>query len=166
MKKFLFIIALLALFTAGCNLVPTTQNQTPVNHPVITHSFVSFLVSPDVYTKYCDGVNMDSAGYRKSLTKLETQVVTGNLSTNAEIAKEAVILTSKAATLETMIDNNPDFVRIIGDTAYMKPIDGWAGVSIFLCAWQPLVEINLLQFPEIKNVAWMNDLQKWQELSQ
>lgn len=160
MKKLLFVIALLALIAAGCNSVSTNANQAPVNQPVVTQTTVGFLVSPDVYTKYCDGANMDSAGYKKSLTKLETQVVQGNLS-KAEIAKQAVILASKAANLTTIIDNGTDFVKIVGDTAYMKPIEGWAGVSIFMCAWQPLVETNLQQFPEIKQVIWINDPQKW-----
>jgi hypothetical protein len=141
-----------------------TETLDQFNQITSGQTSVNFLVSPDVYTKYCDGANMDSIGYKKSLTKLETRVMPGNLSA-AEIAKQAVILASKASTLETVIDNEPDFIKIIGDTAYVKPIDGWAGVSIFMCAWQPLVETNLLQFSTIKKVTWMNDLQKWNELN-
>ncbi|MDD5340847.1 MAG: hypothetical protein PHC97_00195 [Patescibacteria group bacterium] len=161
MKKFLFIAVLLATLTAGCSLTPTNQNQPPVNQ--VSETTVSFLVSPDAYTKYCNGADMDSAGYKKSLTKLETQTVPGNLTT-AEIAKEAVILASKESTLETITGNQPDFIKIVDDTAYIIPIEGWAGVSIFMCAWQPLVETNLLQFSEIKNVVWVNNAQQWAAL--
>jgi hypothetical protein len=160
MKKSLIVIALLSLIAAGCNSVSTNTNQAPVNQPAVTQTTVSYLVSPDINTKYCDGVNMDSAGYKKSLTIHKTQIVPGNL-TKAEIAKQALILASKTANLTTIIDNETDFVKIVGDTAYMKPIDGWAGVSIFMCAWQPLVEANLQQFPEIKQIIWINDPQKW-----
>ena len=166
MKKSLFVIALLSLFTTGCNLVSTSQNQPSTNQlsaPIETT--VNFLVSPDVYIKYCDGANMDSEGYRKSITKQVTKTLPGvNLSQN-ELINKTIVLASEEANLTSVTSMDQDFIRIINDTAYIKPFGGWAGVSIFMCAWQPLVETNILYLTNIKNIVWMNDLQKWQELS-
>lgn len=167
MKKILFVIALLALITAGCNLSSMNQNQAPTNQPSApTETTVSFLISPDVYTKYCDGANMDSEGYKASITKQITKTLLGtNLSQN-ELVNKTIILASEESNLTTVVSADQDFIRIVNDTAYVKPIEGWAGVSIFMCAWKPLVETNILFLTNIKNVVWLNDLQKWQELSQ
>ncbi|OGY40903.1 MAG: hypothetical protein A2Y82_03470 [Candidatus Buchananbacteria bacterium RBG_13_36_9] len=162
-KIFLFSILLLTLiFISGCNLISNNLNQ---NQYVASreNQKIIFYTSPDPYTKYCNGADMDSAGYKNSLTKSNTISIAGKLS-RTDIIKMSVRQASKNANLETITNSEPDFLKIIGDTTYLKPIDGWAGVSIFLCAWKPLVEVNLLHFPEIKKVEWINDLQKWGEL--
>jgi hypothetical protein len=163
MKKFLLlpilILALASLATA-CSLVPTqiknvnqsqnvNQNQNVNLNPQAT---ISFLTSKDEYTKYCNGADMDSEGYRKSLTELNTKIINGTNLSKEELIKQSVIAASEQAQLDTVISNDQNFLKIVGDTAYIKPIEGWAGVSIFMCAWQPLVEVNLLRYPEIKKV--------------
>jgi hypothetical protein len=173
MKKFIFVIALLSLIAAGCGntnqaLVnqPTANiNQVPVNQPTVTQMNVSFLVSPDVYTKYCDGANMDSEGYRKSIAKQVTKILPGTNFTQNELVNKIIVLASEESNLTSVTSMDQNFIKIVDDTAYIKPIEGWAGVSIFLCAWKPLVETNILYLTNIKNVVWMNDLGKWNELN-
>jgi len=163
MKKFLLLIPAL-LVLAGCNFISTNKNQatTPQNSNS-TQATISYIVSPDQYTKYCNGADMDSEGYRNSLTIKKSVPENKKLSLLEQI-KESVALASDSATLMTAIYNQPDFMKISGDTAYIMPVEGWAGVSIFLCAWQPLVEKNILQYSEIKNVVWTNSQQQWDSI--
>lgn len=144
---------------AGCNL---NSNQL-VSRPESKTS-INFLVSAEPYTNFCNGADMNSDGYKKSLTQLKTVEVAGNLNL-AEKIKVSITKASNLANLMTAIQNQPDFIKIVNDTAYIAPIDAWAGVSIFLCAWKPLLETNVLQYKEIKNVIWLNDLNIWQQLN-
>lgn len=159
MKKFLFLLLVLFLF-AGCNLnsnklAPQSESKTSIN----------FLVSTEPYTNFCNGADMDSDGYKKSLTQVKTVEVAGNLNL-AEKIKVSITKASNLANLMTAIQNQPDFIKIVDDTAYIAPIDAWAGVSIFLCAWKPLVETNILQYPEIKKVMWVSDQRQWEQIIQ
>lgn len=159
MKKNFFIILALFLFS-GCNSIAPNYNQVVAPQQ---NNEISFYTSDDAYTKYCNGVDMNSEGYKNSLTKIQT-ISIGGILTREDIIGIAVIQASKKANLTTITAMESDFLKIIGDIAYIRPIEGWAGVSIFLCAWKPLVEVNLLQFPEIKKVEWVNDLNAWNNL--
>jgi len=176
MKKILLSVFAGFLILAGCNANQVTgnnqnavpQNQNLNSQPVIPETqktTVTYFVSPDEYTKYCNGGDMDSAGYQKSLTKKLTKTVEGTNLTLVEKAYLTVNSASEQANLSNIIETDNNYLKISGQTVYIKPVDGWAGVSIFLCAWQPLVETNLLQFPEIKKIEWLNDPQKWQDLN-
>lgn len=128
---------------------------------------ISYLVSTADRYKYCNGANMDSAGYRKTITKLVTQLVPKqNLSREAFINETIKMASGRD---NVIFGSYKTVVKIKGNTAYIRPIDGWAGISIFMCAWQPLVEVNLLRFPEIKKVVWLSccdqdDFDKWAAL--
>jgi hypothetical protein len=164
----------LGMIISGCSLTPsaTNTNMTPVviptnqniNVPVTTT--ISYLTSADDFTKYCNGGDMNGAGYKKSLTEVKTLTIPGTNLSQTELIKQTVIAASNAANLSDITLSDPNFLKISGNTAYIEPIDGWAGVSIFLCAWQPLVEVNILQFPEIKKVEWVADELKWKELAE
>lgn len=166
MKKLillLFLAILLSTAVSGCNLFKAKQAQ---NTPQIAQTEVSILLPTEDSNKYCNGADMDSEGFRKTITqKNQVKIDKGNLSPNQLIIET---LATAANNSGFSIYNNIDekYLKIVGDTAYIQPIDGWAGVSIFLCYWKPFVEVNLMQFPEIKKVEWVNDQNKWFELSQ
>ncbi|MCX6739648.1 MAG: hypothetical protein NTZ49_00265 [Candidatus Parcubacteria bacterium] len=167
MKKLIFSLLLAILLTtavSGCNFFKAKQTQNIA--PQATSTEVSILLSAEDPNKYCNGADMDSEGFRKTITqKNQVKIDKGNLSPNQLIIET---LAAAANNSEFSIYNNIDekYLKIVGDTAYIQPIDGWAGVSIFLCYWKPFVEVNLMQFPEIKKVEWVNDQNKWLELSQ
>lgn len=163
MKKTISFLALLSLatFISGCSLFqPIAKDQSNANQTVNlaepAKTTISFLVSTEDVSKYCNGGDMDSAGFRKTITKTLTKdAASANLPRN-ELIKQTIVAASEEENLTTITQGPAadDFLKIAGDTAYLAPIDGWAGVSIFLCAWKPLVEVNLLSFPEIKNIVW------------
>ena len=168
-KQFLIILAMAALSLSACaQTTPAVNNQpapTPVFSPAsVETTTLKFLVSTEDSLKFCDGGNMDSQGYRATIIKEVSKVLSEKYGNRQDLIVATIVQASQASSMTFVTDSEPDFLKIIGDTAYLKPIDGWAGVSIFLCGWQPLVEVNLLRFPEIKKVEWVNDPQKWQAL--
>ena len=142
---------------------PPDQNTNPNQLPQDSTDIISLTSTSDSLT-FCNGADMDSAGYQKTLTKKLATTIQGENLSLLEQLKATIIAASQAESLTDVTDMEKDFIKVTGDTAYLKPIDGWAGVSIFLCAWKPLVEANILQFPEIKKVEWVDDLTKWQNL--
>jgi len=169
MKKILLFIFLLVILT-GCNLNQLSVKIQPLNQAENlnqpTGTTINFLVSNYEYTKYCNGADMDSEGYKNSLTVKETKIIPQTNLTQEQLLTQTIDAASEKANLTSITSMDQNFLKIVDDTVYIEPIEGWAGVSIFLCAWKPLVEVNLLQFPEIKKVKWVSDLQKWEELNQ
>lgn len=158
MNKSIFTIAVLgALTLAGFGCSKTNEQGIPAPITVKPTTEIKYYISPDGpdnKLKYCNGADMDSAGYRQTLTKEVTTTVDGTL-TGSELAMKTIQLAAEAEGLNSNnIADQTDFLKIVGDTAYVKPAEGWAGVSIFLCAWQPFVERNLEQFERIKSINW------------
>ena len=105
-----------------------------------------------INSTFCDGVIMDSAGYKTALTKKITQTTSVTLTTEEKI-KTTLGLAAEAQTF------NADYTRtasttFAGGVVTMHSANGWAGSSIFYCAWKPFVEKNLTQFPEVTEIQW------------
>jgi hypothetical protein len=116
-----------------------------------TPTVITYLVSEEDPLKYCNGGDMDSIGYKKTITtELSTTTPKTNLS-EEELAKETVLLATSGLCREAM--RQIDF-KIIDGVVRIPPIEGWAGISIAMCSCQPQVEVNLLQVPGIKLVVW------------
>ena len=162
MKKTLFLFIPLAIsmvLLSGCNLFAKKQAV-----PVPKETQITYLTSTADTNKYCNGADMDSEGFRKTITKeTKATIPMGNLNRN-ELILQTLIYASNHVDFSWTGTVTENYLKIIGNTAYIQPIEGWAGVSIFLCYWKPFVEVNLLQFPEIKKVEWVTDELKWQEL--
>lgn len=112
-------------------------------------SSLTYLVSKEDTTKFCNGVDMDSAGYRKTIV---TSITTDTPAmTQSELIKKTLDLatTGMCRTVLGQLD-----VSVSSSIAYIPPIDGWAGVSITMCSCKPQVEVNLLRIPGIKEVIW------------
>jgi len=174
MKKIILLgmLLLTLIFISGCNfnqpiskIQPNTNQVANLNQPKETS--VSFLIPTADPLKYCNGADMDSEGFRKTITKEVTKTIPETNLTPDQLVNKTLELASQEAKMNfpQNIEQTENYIKVIGDTAYIQPTEGWAGVSIFLCAWKPFVEVNLLHFPEIKNVEWVNDLQKWEELN-
>lgn len=112
---------------------------------------VSVLTSTEDPNKFCNGADMDSAGFGKTLTQ-ETEIAIPN---TAKEDGERIKAMLAAATGERCqnIWQNATFTAE-GDTITVSPVDAWAGVSITLCSCKPQIETNLLRLPGIKKVVW------------
>ena len=175
MKKIILLgmLLLTLIFISGCNfnqpiskIQPNTNQVANLNQPKETS--VSFLIPTADPLKYCNGADMDSEGFRKTITKEVTQTIPETNLTQDQLVNKTLELASQEAKMNfpQNIEQTENYIKVIGDTAYIQPTEGWAGVSIFLCAWKPFVEVNLLYLTNIKNVVWVNDPQKWEELKQ
>jgi len=147
----------LAIFASGCSF-----NQAPEQN----QNTLTFLIPTQDYLKYCNGADMDSDGFRKTITQKETVTISETNLSSEQLANKMLTLAAQQASLTFPQSNeNPlNYIKIKDQTAYIEPTEGWAGVSIFLCFWKPFVEVNLLQFPGIKNVIWTTDQAQWQGL--
>jgi hypothetical protein len=131
--------------------VETAKATTP---GTATTSIVYYLLDkPAGSPNFCDGENMDSVGYKAALTKKMTQTVPGNLAIEEKIR----------ATLRLAVADSGSFgenYALTADTTFengivtMHSANGWAGSSIFYCAWKPFVEKNLEQFSDVKEIKW------------
>ncbi len=171
-KKFLFcLIILTSILISGCNLnqpitnsPPSTNQITNSNQPQETS--ITYLVPTADPIKYCNGADMDSDGFRKTITKQVTKTIPQINISLSQLANKTLELAAQEANI-TFPQSTTDpttYIKVIGDTAYVQPTEGWAGVSIFLCYWKPFVEVNLLQIPDIKKVEWTNDYNVWNNL--
>jgi len=158
--KNIFILSVIcaAIVLAGFGCANLNKKETgrisQVN--VAPQTKMKFFVSPngpESKLKYCNGAEMDSAGYKNSLTE-EAQVHLSQKLSGIDLIKRTLDEAAAAEGFSPNLAADADYVKVVGDTAYLKPVDGWAGVSIFLCAWQPFVEKNLEQFSEIKKIEW------------
>ena len=161
MKKIILLFALLLTITliSGCNSIqPISEVQTNTNQAAnlnqLTETTVNFLIPTADPLKYCNGADMDSEGFRKTITKEVTKTITETNLTTDQLVNKTLELASQEAKMNfpQSTTDQTNYIKVIGDTAYVQPTDGWAGVSIFLCAWKPFVEVNLLHLPEIKKV--------------
>lgn len=114
-----------------------------------TNSFaakIEYLVSDKSSLKFCNGADMDSDGYRKTITVKKT----------AEVKETGVIPHLKLATIGPC----PDFlvpqlkIKIKNKIATLSGIDSWAGSSIAMCGCTPAIEVNLMKYFKVKKVVW------------
>ena len=40
--------------------------------------------------------------------------------------------------------------------AYVAPVEGFAGVSIWMCQFKPLIEKNIRQYPFVQKIVWQS----------
>ena len=165
MKKLFVPLALVAMLGAGCSLITVNvanpvSTSTTNNKPVTTTTpqqlttTITYYTSPKEYTDFCNGTDMDGVGYKKSLSTKSTKVVPGKLST-----LDLIKATITAAANDSDFASSGSYTRIEYTTfqngvVTLHPGGGWAGSSIFMCAWQPFVEKQLEQFLEVKSVRW------------
>lgn len=180
MKKFYLLCGLIILLlSTGCQKQFNQEQQTtnpgsqvtnqdlmPTNiSPTPNNTIITYFISPADPLQYCNGGDMDSQGYRATITKkIATSIPETNLSREQLIKKTIQIANQQSQNNFSQAENNNNYIKISGATAYIEPTDGWAGVSIALCSWQPWLEVNLLQFPEIKKVVWVNDFAEWENI--
>jgi len=156
---------------SGCNLYQPITNSQPNTNQISNsnqpqETSVSFLIPTEDPLKYCNGADMDSEGFRKIITKEVTKTIAETNLTEDQLVNKTLELAAQEAKI-TFPQNTTDqttYIKVIGDTAYVQPTYGWAGVSIFLCYWKPFVEVNLLYLTNIKNVVWVNDWNQWDNL--
>ena len=109
------------------------------------------LVSRAAPGEYCNGENMDSDGYRKTLT-LEKRVMLPPAGADVNRIVRAVLDATTAGMCQTVMTQLE--YRLEAGTLHIPPFDAWAGVSITMCSCQPEVEVNFVRIPGVERVVW------------
>jgi hypothetical protein len=126
-------------------------NGTTLEKTVAPTQKVTYLISEASTTKYCNGVDMDSAGYQKTITVKKSTSTEAVVPTTLQIVKTVISAATTGMCHTVMTGLN---VSVNGGVVKIPAIDGWAGVSIVMCSCKPQVEVNLLQIPGITQVVW------------
>ncbi len=131
------------------NKMEFTIDQSIVKNTSITYYV---LEKKNVNETFCNGADMDEVGFKAALTKQINVTVPGNLTIEERIIK-TLSLAAVANSFESSYAR-VDEVAYKNNVVSMGPANGWAGSSIFYCAWKPFVEKNLEQFSDVKEIIW------------
>lgn len=112
---------------------------------------ITYLASKIDSTKYCNGVDMDSASYEKTITDERTTSTPELNTTILQLIKATINAATTNMCREAL--NRVNITESKGVVS-ISPIDAWAGVSITMCSCKPLVEVNLLRLPGITKILW------------
>jgi hypothetical protein len=126
-------------------------NGTTLETTVAATQKVTYLISEASTTKYCNGVEMDTAGYQSTITVKKSTSTEALVPTTLQIVKTVISAATTGMCHTVMTGLN---VSLDGGVVHIPAIDGWAGVSIVMCSCKPQVEVNLLQIPGITQVVW------------
>ncbi len=115
---------------------------------------MTVLVSAESSTAYCNGEQMDSNGYRKTLTHEKRIDLPPAGASDTEIVR-AVIDAATEGMCQTVM-RQLTYQNDAG-TLHIPPFDAWAGVSITMCSCQPEIEVNLVRIPGVTRIVWDGD---------
>ncbi|HZJ40740.1 MAG TPA: Gmad2 immunoglobulin-like domain-containing protein [Candidatus Saccharimonadales bacterium] len=152
-KKLKLGLSLAALLIIGLvtYLFFNSLNQTPSVGKENKITTITYLVSQEDTTKYCNGEDMNSADYQKTIiTKESTTTLEAN-PTRIKVIK--TILNAATTGMCNTVLGQLDITENNG-IVYIPQIEDWAGISIAMCSCKPQVEVNLLQIPGITKVIW------------
>ncbi len=116
-----------------------------------TTQTISYFISPQATTKYCNGVDMDSVGYQKTITTEKTTSTSEVNQTTLQTVKQVIDLATTGMCRTALNQSN---ITESNGIVTIPPIDGWAGISIAMCSCKPQVEVNLLRIPGTTKVVW------------
>lgn len=165
-KKLILIALFIAAVTSGCKQqTPILPENSQDNNQEVTkknkdttqtvtakpETYLTYLSSTKDRLDYCNGSISDSDGYRKTIThKVITHTVIDKMTPN-ELAK-ATVLAATSGKCHRIMEQTT--IKVTGNTAYIAPIDGSAGISITMCSCRPEIEVNLLQLEGINKVVF------------
>jgi hypothetical protein len=140
----------LAVVLSGAGCANQTLVQQPSNSTA-ERRVITYLFSKEEPAKYCNGADMDTDGYQKTITQIATTTTPPGDGTEAELVKTTlgVATTGMCQTVMKQLD-----FTVASGTVYIPQFGAWAGVSITMCSCKPQVEVNLLRMPNIKKVIW------------
>lgn len=178
-KKLKLGLGLVVLLIIGCatylffnrpNIIPLVNNENNTNNETVvgtttpetstTTTTIAYLVSQEDTTKYCNGVDMDSAGYQKTITTKESTTTLEINPTKIQVIK--TVLNAATTGMCNTVLSQLDITENNG-IVYIPQIEGWAGVSIAMCSCKPQVEVNLLQIPGITKIIWSATVTNFEE---
>ncbi len=112
---------------------------------------ITYLISKEAVTKFCNGNQKDSAGYGKTITSKITTDIPKDTLILAQLAKQTVEL---ATTEMCQAAIKKASFTIVNGEVKISPIEPWAGITITMCSCVPQVEVNLLRIPGVTKVTW------------
>jgi hypothetical protein len=115
---------------------------------------ISYFASIADKNIYCNGVNMESLAYQKTI--VESRSASSDLikPSTAEFIKNVILAATNDNCHETLANTDISFNNGVVN---ISPIEGWAGASIAMCICKPEVEVNLLSLPGVNQIVWSSN---------
>jgi hypothetical protein len=112
---------------------------------------MTVLVSNEPASTYCNGAQMDSAGYRRTLTQEKPLELPPEGASETTLVRAVVDAATEGMcrTVMRQLEYRED-----GGTLHIPPLDAWAGISITMCSCRPAVELNFARIPGVARVVW------------
>ncbi len=114
------IVILVLVFVYLYRLNPNTTNSDTVT----ASTAISYLVSDEDTTKYCNGAEMDSEAYRQTITIEKTATMSQASPSKVELIKAVLDQATTGACHDNISNLN---ITENNGTVYIPPIDAWAG---------------------------------------
>jgi hypothetical protein len=161
------VIAVVAIFLAARKPdYPPKQNQPALITPaVVSPKNVSLYYSTAEKTKFCNGDDMDSAGYAKTINEQAAFPLSESLKTPE--AQFSYLVNAGADYVGEPYSCPASFVKDLqfkfrNDVAYLfNPGGGWAGISIEMCTCEPFLDYNLSRSFGITKTSWVGSQAEW-----
>ncbi len=135
-----------------------SESSFNANYPVYDgpslSSTVNFFISNEDPNKYCNGADMDSDGYRKTINVQRSVVTAQKELTQTQLVIAAIKAASGERCQNLVTGGVVDGIKVANGVVTIPPIDAWAGVSITMCSCKPLFEVNALNVPGVTKVVW------------
>lgn len=148
------IISLMIVFGIYKTITKSTMEG------LVVPKTLNYLVSSEDTTKYCNGDNMDSVGYQKTIN-ISKSISSKEINpTKLDIIKQTLSMATEG--MCNSVITKLDITEKDG-VVYIPEFDAWAGVSIVMCYCKPQVEVNLLQIQGITNIVWSKAVANFEE---
>lgn len=150
----LIVVGIFFINSKGKSIIQIPPTDTSVPEKI------TYLVSSEDPAKYCNGVDMDSVGYEKTINMKKTLDIEKNSLTKIQEVKAVIdaVTTGNCRTALAGLDITED-----SGVVSIPPMDGWAGISISMCSCKPQVDVNLLQIKGITKVVWLKTISSFEE---
>jgi hypothetical protein len=112
---------------------------------------MTVLVSAEPSSAFCNGEQMDSDGYRKTLTREKPIELPPAGTSDTEVVR-AVVDAATEGMCQTVMRQLA--YRNAAGTLHIPPVEAWAGVSITMCSCQPEIEVNFVRIPGVTRIVW------------
>jgi hypothetical protein len=172
-RSFNYIVLAVTLISVAAIFIAAKKPPYPpklnplalVTPSVMSPKTASLYYSDAEKTNFCDGDNMDSAGYAKTIDKDVSLPLAEWIKTNE--SEFSYLLQAGSDYVGESYSCPDSFVKDLqfkfrNNVAYVfNPGGGWAGISIAMCTCEPFLDYNLSRTFGMTKTTWVSTQADW-----
>ena len=118
----------------------------PHHIPIVISSYSPY--------EFCNGNQMKPDQWMKTITLTQIKPVR-KFWISRQMQLNLSVLYAASAMHLAKYDLIPHITLSRG-IAYVDPVEGFAGVSIWMCQYKPVIEKNIKQYPYVHHIVWQS----------